>query len=195
MIFVLGLPMCCEGGILLFTLYDQRISSSLLFVVWIEIVVVMAFYGINLFIDNVQEMGMDWGLQRPSGVLRIVMLISLGAITPGVLIAVAVIGWSKREPISYGGENFPAIVEGFGWLLELGPLVFLPLFAIRNAYKLRDKPSKEIWKKLTKPAPSWYEADRMGGKASGIDFGHDNIAYSPTSEDRIQSYRELYDSL
>ena len=187
--------MCCEGGILLFTLYDQRISSSLLFVVWIEIVVVMAFYGINKFIDNVQEMGMKRGLSRPAGILRIVMIISLGIITPGVLIAVAIIDWTKREPISYGGEDFPPIVEGFGWLLELGPLIFLPLFAIRNAYKLRNNPTKEIWKQLTEPAPSWYEADRMGKDAYEIDFGHDNIAYSPTSEERIASYRELYDSL
>ena len=138
--------MCCEGGILLFTLYDQRISSSLLFVVWVEIVVVMAFYGINKFLDNVQEMGMNWGLSRPAGVMRIAMIICLGIITPGVLIAVAVIGWIKREPISYGGEDFPKIVEGFGWLLELGPLVFLPLFAIRNAYNLRGLQTKEIWK-------------------------------------------------
>ena len=187
--------MCCEGGILLFTLYDQRISSSLLFVVWVEIVVVMAFYGINKFLDNVQEMGMKWGLSRPAGFLRIAMIISLGIITPGVLIAVAVIGWIKRQPISYGGEDFPEIVEGFGWLLELGPLVFLPLFAIRNLYKLRGLQPKEIWKQLTVPAPSWYEADRNGGKGHEIDFGHDNLAYSPTSEERVASYRELYDSL
>ena len=101
--------MCCEGGILLFTLYDQRVSSSLLFVVWIEIVVVMGFYGINKFIDNVQEMGMKLGLSRPFGPLRVLIIILLGIVTPGVLIAVAVIGWIKREPISYGGVNFPEI--------------------------------------------------------------------------------------
>ena len=187
--------MCCEGGILLFTLYDQRISSSLLFVVWVEIMVVIVFYGINKFIDNLQEMGMNWGLSSPCGPLRIVLIISLRMITPGVLIAVAVIGWIKREPISYGGENFPDVVEGFGWLLELGPLIFLPLFAIRNIYQLREHPAKEIWRKLTNPAPSWYEADRLGGKEHEIDFGHDNMAYSPTSEERLQSYRELYDRL
>ena len=159
----LGLPMCCEGGILLFTLYDQRISSSLLFVVWIEIVVVMGFYGIQTFIDNVKEMGMKLGLSRPAGPVRILILLLLGIVTPGVLIAVAIIGWIKREPIIYGGQNFPEIVEGFGWLLELGPLIFVPLMAIWNAYKIRKqerKEMKEVWKTLIKPSPSWYEIDR-----------------------------------
>ena len=190
--------MCCEGGILLFTLYDQRVSSSLLFVVWIEIVVVMGFYGINKFIDNVQEMGMKLGLSRPFGPLRVLIIILLGIVTPGVLIAVAVIGWIKREPISYGGVDFPEIVEGFGWLVELGPLIFLPLMAVWTTYKLGKDiyPRwREIWKRAINPSTSWYETQRDGdNKGNEIDFGHDNSAYFASPE-RVESYRQLYDNL
>ena len=72
--------MCCEGGILLFTLYDQRISSSLLFVVWLEILVVMGFYGINNFVNNVQEMGMKFDSGVLNKILRMDIIISLGIV-------------------------------------------------------------------------------------------------------------------
>ena len=190
--------MCCEGGILLFTLYDQRVSSSLLFVVLIEILVVVGFYGINKFIDNVQEMGMTLGLSSPCGPVRILIIILLRMVTPGVLCAVAVIGWIKREPISYGGDDFPEIVEGFGWLVEIGPLVFLPLMAVWTTYKLGKDiwPQwREIWKRVINPSPSWYEVERDAeNKDKAIDFGHDNMAYLPSPE-RVESYRELYDNL
>ena len=187
--------MCCEGGILLFTLYDQRIASSLLFVVWLEIVVVAGFYGINRFIDNIQEMGMNYGLSRPTGPIRLLIIALLGVVTPGVLIAVAIIGWTKREPISYGGENFPEVVEGFGWLIELGPLIFLPLMAIWNAFKLERERLQQVWKTMVNPSKSWYEAERDGETKSKSNdeenrFEHDNIAYSPSSSS-IANNQEL----
>ena len=172
--------MCCEGGILLYTLYDQRISSSLLFVVWIEIVVVAGFYGINKFIDNIQQMGMNVGLSRPAGATRVLLIIFLAVVTPGVLIIVAIIAWIKREPISYGGENFPDVAEGFGWLLELGPLVFLPIMAIWKAFNLRFSQhlsTQQMWKTLTSPSKSWYEVERDDESTTKA-VEHDNMAYT-----------------
>ena len=192
--------MCCEGGILLFTLYDQRISSSLLFVVWLEILVVMGFYGINNFVNNVQEMGMKFDSGVLNEILRIIIIISLGIVTPAVLIAVAVIGWLKRKPVSYGGENFPELVEDFGWLLELGPLILVPIMAICNAYKMRHvRPLRNIWKGLINPSPSWHEVNRdVDNKQDTIEeeskMGQDNVAYSPSPE-RIESFRQIYDDL
>ena len=192
--------MCCEGGILLFTLYDQRISSSLLFVVWLEILVVMGFYGINNFVNNVQEMGMKFDSGVLNKTLRIIIIISLGIVTPAVLIAVAVIGWLKRKPVSYGGENFPELVEDFGWLLELGPLILVPVMAIFNAYSLKNvRPLRNIWKGLIKPSLSWQAVNRDVGNDQGsieeeAKMGQDNIAYSPSPE-RIESFRQIYDDL
>ena len=181
--------MCAEGGILLFTLFDQRCTSSLLFVLWIEIIVVTWFYGINRFVDNIQEMGMNVGLSRPYGILRVLFFVLLAVITPIALIALCIIAWMQREPIVYGGEKFPPVAEGFGWVMELGPLIFMIIMPVWQVYKMSKEniPISEMWKKLTTPSKSWYEVERVEDKPKGIgmtNIGEENLAYSsdnPTS--------------
>lgn len=60
--FILGLPLCANGGVLMFTLIDWFCSSwSLLLVAIIEVVFVTYAYGhANLF-DNISEMGIRDG--------------------------------------------------------------------------------------------------------------------------------------
>ena len=154
--------MCTEGGILLFTLFDARCCSSLLFVLWIEIMVVTWFYGVNRYIDNLQEMGIGIGLNRPYGPLRMIIIALLAFVTPLVLIVVCIIAWMKRGGIVYGGEKYPPVVEGFGWFLELGPLLFLVLMALWQVYKVskEDLSLTQMWNKLTTPTDEWYETPR-----------------------------------
>ena len=178
------MPLCAEGGILLFTLFDQRCTSSLLFVLWIEIIVVTWFYGINRFIDNIQEMGMKKGLSRPYGILRVLFFILLAVITPLVLLGLCIIAWKNREGIVYGGEQFPPVAEGFGWLMELGPLIFLLIMPVWEVYKLskQNLTASEIGKKLLNPSKSWYEVER-DDEANKFEFdmahqGQDNKGFS-----------------
>ena len=186
--------MCCEGGILLFTLYDQRCTSSLLFVLWIEIVIVAWFYGIQRFVDNIQEMGMKVGLSRPYGVIRILLILLLGVVTPLVLIGVCIIAWMQRAPIEYGGEKFPPVAEGFGWVMELGPLIFLIIMPIWQVFKMRknDMSTKDIWQALFRPTDSWYEVERDVDTATSDDVekysGRDNIAF--TKEETKEEHKK-----
>ena len=62
--FLAGLPMCTNGGILLFTVFDKRCTSSLLFICILEIVHVGWAYGTDKWFDNLSEMGMD--LSKPT---------------------------------------------------------------------------------------------------------------------------------
>ena len=185
-IFFSGLPLCAEGGILLFTLFDQRCTSSLLFVLWLEIITVTWFYGINRFLDNIEEMGMRKGMSRPMGVLRVIFIILLGIVTPLVLIALCIIAWNGREAITYGGEKFPPLAEGFGWVMELGPLIFMLIMPVWQVYKFTKEnlTAAEMWKKLITPSKSWYEVERDVDKVNvsanvESDVGRDNIGYSP----------------
>ncbi len=52
--------MCTNGGILLFTVFDKRCTSSLLFVCLLEVIHVVWVYGVDKFFDNLSEMGMDF---------------------------------------------------------------------------------------------------------------------------------------
>merc|ERR1712226_1724514 len=182
-LFLCGLPLCANSGILLFTLFDQRCTSSLLFVLWIEIIVVTWFYGINRFVDNIQEMGMKIGLNRPHGALRMMLVVLLGVVTPLVLIALCIIAWMQREGIVYGGEPFPPVAEGFGWVMELGPLIFLVVMPVWQVYKLSSDnlSAAEIWNKLITPSKSWYEVERVGDTKDSTgegSLGQDNVGYS-----------------
>ena len=173
--------MCAEGGILLFTLFDQRCTSSLLFVLWIEIIVVTWFYGINRFLDNIQEMGMRKGLSRPKGVLRMILVILLAIITPLVLIALCIIAWNGREKIVYAGEEFPPLAEGFGWVMELGPLIFMVTMPIWQVYKYSkdNLTASEMWKKLINPSKSWYEVEREVNNNNNTSCDSGNIEAYP----------------
>ena len=62
--FCAGLPMCANGGILLFTMFDKKATASLLFVCVLEIVHVGWAYGTDKWFDNLAEMGMD--LNKPT---------------------------------------------------------------------------------------------------------------------------------
>ena len=42
------------------------------------------------------------------------------ALVPAILGVVIVYAWIEHEPLSYGDRQFPANVEVFGWLIEMG---------------------------------------------------------------------------
>ena len=52
--------MCTNGGILLFTVYDQRAAASLIVLAILEIVHVAWIYGTENFFDNLSEMNMNF---------------------------------------------------------------------------------------------------------------------------------------
>ena len=63
--------MCTNGGILLFTVYDQRCAASLMILAILEIIHVVWIYGTENFFDNLSEMGMDMNkpLRYNTGIL------------------------------------------------------------------------------------------------------------------------------
>merc|ERR1711962_494497 len=68
--FALGLPMCADAGILVFTVFDKRCTASLLVTIFLEVVSVSWFYGVDKFIDDLNEMGMTGlGLAKTDGFL------------------------------------------------------------------------------------------------------------------------------
>ena len=66
-----GMPMCGDAGILVFTVFDKRCTASLLVTIFLEMVSVSWFYGVDKFIDDLNEMGMTGlGLAKKNGFLR-----------------------------------------------------------------------------------------------------------------------------
>ena len=125
--------MCTDGGILLFTIFDNRCAASLLIMTLLEVLAIAWIYGADNFIDHAVEMGMKAGMQRRHGILRWFWKIMWMVITPIVLLIITILSWINREPLKYEDYEFPVTVERFGWVIELGPLIFvfiMPLYDI-----------------------------------------------------------------
>ena len=50
--------MCTDGGILLFTVFDNRCTASTMLMIFLEVVALAWIYGADNFIDRINEMGM-----------------------------------------------------------------------------------------------------------------------------------------
>jgi len=54
--FLLGISMTTNGGVHLFTVFDDRCTDSLLLITCVELLLVGWVYGSNTFFDNLREM-------------------------------------------------------------------------------------------------------------------------------------------
>ena len=131
--------MCTDGGILLFTVFDNRCTASTLVMIFLEIFAIAWIYGADNFLDHIEEMGMRKGMQRGNGPLRWFWKIMWMIVTPGVLIVITVLSWVNHEPLKYEDYEFPQGVEIFGWFVELGPLIFVFGMPIYDVIKMRRK--------------------------------------------------------
>ena len=107
-----GLPFCFEGGIYLFTIFDTRLAASLLIGVSLEMVLVGWVYGIRNFLDNLNEMGMDFrlnshGWRKWVGYFLAVIIC---IVTPGALIFLTIQAWVEFEGMEFEGR--PQIYTG-----------------------------------------------------------------------------------
>ena len=153
--FLAGLPMCTNGGIMLFTVFDKRCTSSLLFICLLEIVHVAWFYGTENFFDNLSEMSMDFN--KP---LKWIWKALWIAITPLILIFIIVLSWINHERMEYDGYKFPDSVEAVGWIMELLPLVIALLYPVIPLYKAWREGFKgmDLFRELFNPTEKWYTA-------------------------------------
>ena len=159
--------MCTDGGILLFTVFDNRCTASTMLMIFLEVVALAWIYGADNFIDRIEEMGMTWQMQRKTGVLRWFWKIMWMFVTPVVLAVITILSWIDHEPLSYEDYLFPHGVEIFAWFVELGPLIFVFAIPIYDIIKMKSKGNdwNEIKNALLKPPATKDEKS-----------GHDNVA-------------------
>ena len=152
--FLLGLPMCTNAGILLFTVFDQRCASCLLFVCLLEMIHVAWFYGTDQFFENLAEMGMNM-----NGIVRLTWTLLWKLVAPVLLAFITVSAWVKHEPMAYENDEFPASIETLGWIIELLPLsviLFYPIIPIYHHAWKEGLRGENLYKKLFKPSDEWY---------------------------------------
>jgi len=140
--FLLGIPMCCKGGIYLFQLVDWYSSSYSLFVItFLELIAVCYVYGIKKFMHDIQMM-----LGHSPGPYWIGAWVF---ITPIAIIFILVFSVIRYVPIYYGAYVFPVWMEVLGFLMAFCSLVPIPIFGIIEWRK------RGGFKKALQETPEW----------------------------------------
>ena len=123
-------------------------------------------------------------------------------VTPAILVSISVLAWVNHEPMKYDNYEFPAIVEAFGWALELLPLFivfFYPIIPLYKAWKEGFR-GEELYDELFKPTDVWYNTQmdrRMADlKAAVSKQAQLNQAYDNTDQidDKLKDQPPTYNS-
>ena len=104
---LLGLPFTCHGGIHMFTLFNASAPSwNLLLFALLEVTLVSWVYGVDRFLDNFLEMGMElpW-------VVRQYWRVSWLVTTPAILLCLLGLSWTEFGQVSYQGQPYPTWVQ------------------------------------------------------------------------------------
>ncbi|XP_059090206.1 sodium- and chloride-dependent GABA transporter 1-like [Tigriopus californicus] len=123
--FLLGLPMCTEGGVFLFQLMDFYSASgmSLLWVCFFQTIAIGWFFGAERFCDCVEEMT----THRPSKF----WYLCWKYFAPAVMITVFVFYVISYQPVTYGKDyEYPKWAEILGLCLSLSSMSCVPGYAL-----------------------------------------------------------------
>ena len=160
--------MCTNAGILLFTVFDKRCTSSLLFLCFLEVFSTAWVYGTENFFDNLLEMGMKFNTP-----MKLMWTFLWKLVTPAVLAFVTIYAWVTHDPMTFGDYKFPDGVEAAGWFMELLPLliaILYPIIPLIRAYREGFR-GQELYDELFQPSDSWYRA-QMERRKADFDTSH-----------------------
>lgn len=147
LMWFLGLPMCLEGGILMFELLQlQSASLSVISLAIIEIILVQWIYGHRKFLHHIRnEMGIV--MLR---VLRYYWSATWCVITPLSLGVIFVVSCYFTSPAKFDDYEYPDNIQVLGYFIMAAPWAVLLFFIIHTAYK---KKCKGLWKATEKFCP------------------------------------------
>lgn len=149
---LIGLPMCCPGGIFLFTLLDYSAASwNILLFAIIEVILVAWIYGTDRFMRNIREMGMTlhpW--------MAFYWKLCWRFVTPALLIVIVVEQFLNPAKIAYGNYVFPWQVQIVGWAIGCATTALIPLTAMWKMF--RQCCTKKCLGNLFQPSDKWGPA-------------------------------------
>eukprot|EP00088_Acartia_fossae_P067423 TRINITY_DN841_c0_g1_i1.p1 TRINITY_DN841_c0_g1~~TRINITY_DN841_c0_g1_i1.p1 ORF type:complete len:732 (+),score=100.79 TRINITY_DN841_c0_g1_i1:33-2228(+) len=130
--FLLGVPMCLQGGYYLFVLLDWYSGSwSLLMLSVAEIVLVAWIYSTAEFNTDLKSMGL-----YQNRLIRWYWNLSWKVTSPLLLIFVLIFTLIKYQPASDGDYIFPLWSNVVGWVIALSSVAITIPFGVYEFYKI-----------------------------------------------------------
>lgn len=151
LMFLLAIPMCSQGGMYVFNLFDMQSGGiSLLFIGFCEAAVIGWGVGTQTLGDMIEKMiG-----KRPN----IFFLICWKYLSPLATLVIIIASLAQWGGISYDKKPYPGWAEFFGWLLALASMVMVPIFAIVQCYYSKGTTLTDKLRSLLTPDDSAFVA-------------------------------------
>ncbi|XP_071951554.1 sodium- and chloride-dependent glycine transporter 2-like isoform X2 [Antedon mediterranea] len=155
MCFLLGLPLCMEGGIYVFELINWYCCwLSLMLVGMFECLVIGWIYGADRLLSNTREMigfmPSIWALYKASWCF----------LTPVVIACIAGFSMWQYSPVTYGSYVYPGWAECIGWILTFSSLVPIPVMMVYQYFYYGEGDTRlERISSLLKPTSDWEKGD------------------------------------
>lgn len=151
LMFLLAIPMCSQGGMYVFNLFDMQSGGiSLLFIGFCEAAVIGWGVGTQTLGDMIEKMiG-----KRPN----IFFLICWKYLSPLATLVIIIASLAQWGGISYDKKPYPGWAEFFGWLLALASMVMVPIFAIVQCYYSKGTTITDKLRSLLTPDDSAFVA-------------------------------------
>ncbi|KAL9967788.1 hypothetical protein ACROYT_G026081 [Oculina patagonica] len=125
LLFLMGFSCVTNGGIYVFNLFDSFSAGlSLLFIVFLELIVVAWIYGADRFSRDVEDM-----IGHP---LSKWWLICWKYISPLMVLGILMFSLIKYTRIKYEDYVYPPWGEAVGWLITVASILFVPLLIIKT---------------------------------------------------------------
>ncbi|XP_059094380.1 sodium- and chloride-dependent glycine transporter 2-like [Tigriopus californicus] len=146
--FSLGLPFTCPGGIHMFNLFNESAPSwNLIIFALSEVVIVAFFYGTDKILDNIEEMGMTLNWFQ-----RAYWTKCWKFATPLVLVVLLLAAWMNFGHIQYMNHFYPMWVQVIGYIITGSTLCWIPIFMVPTL--IRSYHTTEF-RTLLQPTTSW----------------------------------------
>ncbi|XP_078340686.1 sodium-dependent proline transporter-like [Crassostrea virginica] len=150
--FILGLPLCCPGGVYLVQILDNYVGGwTLLIIGFAECMCITYVYGVNRFIRDIEVM---LGLK-----MFIWWKICWMAISPIALVLIFIATFIEYEASTYGDYTFPAWADALGWIMAVAIILAIPITMLYQV-SVEDEDTS-IWGKiklLSIPTREWGPA-------------------------------------
>jgi len=132
--FILGLPMCLQGGYFIFVLMDWYSGSwSLIFLAVLEVILVAWVYGVQRLRRDIHHMGI-----QTSRIAAAYWEVTWRFACPFLLFSVMVASLVDYTPASEGEYLFPVWANAIGWCIALSSvLAVLPASALEVVRAVR----------------------------------------------------------
>ncbi|XP_063402069.1 sodium- and chloride-dependent glycine transporter 1-like [Mytilus trossulus] len=150
--FLLGLPLCFQGGIYFFQLFDWFAGAGVPLFGLIECIVFGWIYGADNFSRDIEQM-----IGRP---VPVIIRILWCFVTPTVLFILLIIIVTTYTLPTYGNYSYPAAANIFGMITAIIPIIPIPIVAFLEIRKAEGCGFYEKMRNALKPTNKWMPIDK-----------------------------------